>query len=61
MNERRQTIKLLEANGYVFKRQGGNHDVYFNPEAKRMIPVKRHNFDKNTMRYILKEAGIKER
>lgn len=61
MNERRQTIKLLEANGYVFKRQGGNHDIYFHPDKKQMIPVKRHNFDKNTMRYILKEAGITER
>ena len=40
-------------------RNGANHDVYFNPQTKITIPVKRHDFDEDDMRYILKEACIK--
>lgn len=61
MNERRQTISLLEQNGYRLKRQVGGHDIYYSPETKLTIPVKRHGFDQSTMRYILKEAKIKWR
>lgn len=60
MNPRKITVKELEANGYDLKRHGANHDVYFNPETKKTIPVKRHDFDENDMRYIFKEAGIKK-
>lgn len=59
MNAYKTTIKLLQNNGYILKRNGGNHDVYFNPQTKITIPVKRHDFDEADMRYILKEAGIK--
>lgn len=59
MNPRSATIKLLEDNGYVFARHGGNHDIYFNPSTRITIPVKRHSFDEDDMRYILKEAKIK--
>lgn len=61
MNERLQTLALLKENGFVFKRAGGNHDIWFNPDTGQTIPVKRHGFDQNTMRYILKEANIKRR
>ncbi|MDY2647928.1 MAG: type II toxin-antitoxin system HicA family toxin [Pyramidobacter porci] len=61
MNPRKKTIKTLEANGFVFKRSGANHDIYFNPQTRVMIPVKRHDFDENDMRYIFKEAKIKQR
>lgn len=61
MNPRKKTIKMLEANGFVFKRSGANHDIYFNPQTRVMIPVKRHDFDENDMRYIFKEAKIKQR
>lgn len=30
MNPRKITIKELEKNGFVLKRHGANHDVYFN-------------------------------
>lgn len=61
MNPRKKTIKTLEANGFVFKRSGANHDIYFNLQTRVMIPVKRHDFDENDMRYIFKEAKIKQR
>ncbi len=59
MNPQKETIKILKANGYILKRHGANHDLYFNPQSKKTIPVKRHDFNENDMRYILKEAGIK--
>lgn len=55
MNERMQAIKELEKAGYVFKRHGGNHDIYCNAESKCCIPLKRHDFNKNDLRYIQKE------
>jgi len=59
MNERRETIKALEKAGFQFHRHGGNHDLYRNPQTGKQIPVKRHNFDKETAAYILREAGLK--
>lgn len=61
MSPRKITIKELEANGFSLKRNGANHDLYYNPETKQTIPVKRHDFNENDMRYIFKEAGIKKR
>lgn len=58
MNPRKITIKALENNGYYLKRHGANHDVYFNPETKKTIPLKRYDFNENDMRYIFKEADI---
>lgn len=58
MNPRKETIAILIDNGYIFARHGSNHDIYFNPETKTTIPVKRHDFDEDDMRYILKEAKI---
>lgn len=60
MNPRKITVKKLETHGYSLKRNGANHDIFFNPTTKRMIPVKRHDFNENDMRYILKEAGIND-
>lgn len=56
MNARARTIKELEQAGFIFVRHGANHDIYYNAEAGVMIPVKRHDFDEDDMRYILKEA-----
>ena len=60
MNPRKTTVKKLEKNGFALKRHGANHDVYFNPDTRQTIPVKRHDFNENDMHYILKEANIKE-
>ena len=56
MNSRAKTIKELESLGFVFQRHGANHDIYRNPETRISIPVKRHDFNENDARYILKEA-----
>lgn len=58
MTPRLKTIKLLEQAGFCLKRHGANHDIYFHPLTKTTIPVKRHDFNKNDMNYILKEAGL---
>lgn len=60
MHPRKTTIKTLENNGFALKRHGANHDLYYNPETKKTIPVKRHDFNENDMKYIFKEAGIKQ-
>lgn len=58
MNARAQTVKDLEQSGYYLKRHGANHDIYFNPDTKSTIPLKRHDFNENDRKYILKEANI---
>lgn len=58
MNPRKETVTILEDNGYILARHGSNHDIYFNPATKITVPVKRHDFDEGDMRYILKEAKI---
>ena len=54
----RKAIKILERAGYILKRHGANHDIYYNPELHRAIPLKRHGFDKNDLRYIEKEIEL---
>ena len=55
MTPRDQAIQELNKSGYRFERRGGNHDIYYNPDFKCSIPVKRHKFSENTLRYIRKE------
>lgn len=59
-NVRQLTVKELLRHGFKFAREGKKHTVYFNPETKQTIPVKRHAFNENDRRYIYKEAGIEE-
>ena len=61
MNPRKETIRLLLQSSYELKRNGANHDVYYSPRTHKTIPVKRHDFNENDMRYILKEAGISKK
>ena len=62
MNAHAQAVKELEKAGYIFKRHGANHDIYFNASKRRSIPLKRHDFDEGDLRYIVKEIqqGEKE-
>ena len=55
MKPRNQAVKDLNASGYQLKRHGTNHDIYFNPDTKQAIPLKRHDFDEDDLRYIRKE------
>lgn len=57
--KRRDVIKKLEENGYVLKRNGHDHDIYWSDKLKRTVPVKRHREipDKDAHK-IFKEAGL---
>ena len=61
MSPRQITIRKLKKAGFVLKRNGAKHDIYFNPVTKVLIPVKRHDFNENDMKYILKEAGLERK
>lgn len=54
-------ISVLKANGFVFKRAKGSHQVYYNKETKRTCIVPVHgnrDLKKGTFRAILKQANI---
>lgn len=55
MKPRQQAMRELDSGGYILKRRGANHDIYYNPELKCIIPLKRHDFDEGDLRYIQKE------
>ncbi len=55
MNQRKLAIRDLQKAGYIFDRAGKNHDIYWNQELNKKIPLKRHDFDKNDRRYINRE------
>ncbi|MBR0091177.1 MAG: hypothetical protein IJP92_05730 [Lachnospiraceae bacterium] len=55
MSPREQARKELTDAGYMLKRHGANHDIYYHPGIGRSIPLKRHQFSENTLRYIRKE------
>lgn len=61
MNPRTKATRELQSAGYNFKRSGGNHDIYYNAELGCMIPLKRHDFDEDDLRYILKEIKHNQR
>ncbi len=60
MTPLQETLELLRKNGYRKIREGKKHSIFYNPETEKTIPVKRHKFDEDDERYILKEAGIKK-
>lgn len=55
MTPRDKAIKDLKNAGYIFDRHGANHDIYWNKELNRKIPLKRHDFDEHDRAYINKE------
>lgn len=61
MDPRRETIRALEQNGFLFTRHGSNHDIYVNPTTGVRIPIKRHDFNENDAKYVRKEAGLPKR
>ena len=50
MNPRNAAIHDLNSNGYQFKRSGGNHDIYYNPDTKYSIPLKRATYARKSNR-----------
>jgi predicted RNA binding protein YcfA (HicA-like mRNA interferase family) len=54
-------IKLLEQNGFIFKRAKGSHQIFFNQSANITVIVPVHgskDIKKGTFLAILKQAGI---
>jgi mRNA interferase HicA len=56
--KRRDLIKLLEKNGWEFRRCGGNHDVYTKGKEAEAIP--RHaEINENLAKAIIKRRNLK--
>ena len=53
-------IKLLEKNGFLFKRSKGSHQIFFNSTSNTTVIVLHGNKDikKGTLLAIIKQAGI---
>lgn len=54
-------IKLLEANGYVFRRSKGSHHIYYKASAKKTVVVPVHgnkDLAKGTFFSVLRQAEI---
>ncbi len=59
MNSLLKARKALKAAGFTLKRRVAKHDIYCNDECKAIIPLKRHDFNDNDLKYILKEIRQK--
>jgi mRNA interferase HicA len=40
--KQRELIRHLKTHGCRLIREGGNHTIYFNPVARKAVPVPRH-------------------
>jgi predicted RNA binding protein YcfA (HicA-like mRNA interferase family) len=57
----RHLIKLLEENGFIFKRSKGSHRLYYNPINNKtaIVPFQGgRDVKKGTFLAILRQAGI---
>lgn len=55
--KRRDLIKLLEKNGWYFKRSGGDHDIY--TDGKNIEPISRQREIKESVAIaIIKRRGL---
>jgi predicted RNA binding protein YcfA (HicA-like mRNA interferase family) len=56
----RKVITILKKNGFILDRTKGSHQIYRNPETKRMavVPFHRKDLPKGTLLEILRQAGI---
>ncbi|MEI3122453.1 MAG: type II toxin-antitoxin system HicA family toxin [Oscillospiraceae bacterium] len=56
--KRRDLIKLLEANGWRYKRSGGDHDIY--TDGKNIEPISRQREIKEAVaQAIIRRRGLK--
>lgn len=56
--KRKDLIKLFETNGWLFKRSGGNHDIYTN--GTDIEPISRQREIKESVaQAIIKRRGLK--
>ena len=61
MSPHKQAENDLIAAGYIIKRKDNGHVIWFHPELKATIPLKRHDFNDNDLKYIRKEIKQNER
>ena len=56
--KRKDLIKRLERNGWFFKRNGGNHDLY--TDGYRVEPIPRHSeINERLAQDSVKKLGLK--
>lgn len=59
----REIIKLIEKDGWTFKRQKGSHMVFVHPVKTGIVVVPNHGMGEDvkqgTEKSILKQAGLK--
>ncbi|MBU0697639.1 MAG: type II toxin-antitoxin system HicA family toxin [Bacteroidetes bacterium] len=54
-------IKLLEKNGFIFKRSKGSHQIFYHSLSNKTVIVPIHgnkDIKKGTFLAILKQAGV---
>ncbi len=54
-------IKVLEKNGFIFKRSKGSHHIYYCASTNKTVIVPLHgskNLPKGTFFAILRQAGV---
>lgn len=57
--KKRALLKHLAGHGCVFKREGGDHSIYWDPDTRKRASVPRHSeIDDVTAREICKLLGI---
>lgn len=56
--KRRDLVKLLESNGFTFKRSGGGHDIYFRNNVREAVPRHRE-INEGLAQAIIKRHGLK--
>jgi len=59
----RHLIRILEKNGFVFRRSNGSHHIYHHPDKKKLIVVPVHgnkDLPKGTFLAILRQAGLEK-
>ncbi len=55
-----KVITILQKKGFILERTKGSHQIFRNPETKRMVVIPFHKKDlpKGTLLEILRQAGI---
>jgi len=57
-----QVERILLKNGFLIKRQTGNHQIFYNRETDKLTVVPFHSKDipKGTLRSIIKQSGFSQ-
>jgi predicted RNA binding protein YcfA (HicA-like mRNA interferase family) len=57
--KRRELLRMLQREGCVILRSGGNHDIFVNPKTGKKQPVPRHGeIDELLAKHILRHLGL---